>query len=251
MVPQTDLDGDATDPLGIGGSEDEDVLSIGMDNLNGVFEGGGLREGSVVLVVSDPSSQGNAFIGNMVAKRSAYYYTLSRSRESIIERLGEMKNCNLDYVALREINTINPIEAVQNELEQGSTESQENGDGLELPQNGSIIINPVNPIEKAGLDEYRRILHQLREKVVEARGLLILHAVTETGESGLSNRWFTEHFADTVFTLQPDTSGQQVKEYVSVSKLHPLQSLVGSDERVFEIERGLDIDIAASRNVST
>lgn len=217
---------------------DMETLSTGLENLDQAIEREGLRIGTLVAVLSEPSSPGDILAANMIANRPAYYYTFARPEQQVRRNIRPISNVNLDQVQINEVDSETPIETLHGVLE-----------NTEFPRGVTVVLDPVNVLEQRGHEEYKSLLQTLQEKIADKDGLGVLFGVSPE-DSEPENRWLTTYTCDTVMRILHQTSDETVEDYLSMEKLYPGQSMIDEDARVFELSRDLDMDIATSRNIS-
>ena len=176
------------------------LLPTGISVLDREF-GGGIPSGSVVVLKADPASQS----------------------ELILDRLARVREC-------RYLTTVRSVDAVE-----ASITSDEEGDetvvidagggdpfatvldaAAELPDDGTVVVDSVEPLEIEDRAAYGEFLSELRRHVDEAGGLAVLHALK--GDIPDRNRVVTEQVADVVFDLRTTVTGTEIANRLVVPK---------------------------------
>lgn len=221
--------------------ENEDYLSTGLENFDQAFNKGGIRIGTLVGVISDPRSPSETLLGNMIAKRPAFYFTLEKNEAQIKRNIKPIGNVDMGKVEV--ISLHNKREKDQNFCDVAKNVINNKS----FPKGGTIIFDSVNPLEAEDKTAYNNFLSELYSVVNDTRSLGILNAI---GSDSRKNRWVTEQLTDTVLELNHTVRDESIIDTLSVEKLYPGQEFTNSDTQVFDLTRELEIDIASNRNVS-
>lgn len=221
----------------VGEDDEMRVLSTGLDTFDEAFERKGIRLGTLVAVTSDPTSPGEIFAANMIANRPAYYYTCTKRADHVKRNIKNLENVDLNQVKINQVDSEQPIDPLLSGIR-----------ATEYPKGVTIVVDPVNVLENASLDDYRRLLQELEETVHEAEGVGVLYGLSPQEEP--DNRWMTTSVCDTVLAIQQDRNDETIKYSVAIQKVYPKQNLIDEESRVFELTTGLEMDVASSRNVS-
>lgn len=224
----------------VAGSEEE-FLSTGLENFDQAFRNKGIRIGTIVCIVSDPRSPSETLLSNMIANRPAFYFTTDKGEEQISRNIKHISNVNADKVEIIELNE--DVGEHESMCETAISELEDS----EIPRGSSIILDSVNAFEEENRSEYNKLLTKLYSVVNEQGSLGIINAVKSEHQE---NRWVSEQIADTVFELNHVVRDETIADQLSVEKLYPGQEFTNEDTQVFDLTRGLDIDIASNRNVS-
>jgi len=214
------------------------ALSTGMGNLDNKFTRGGLQPGSVVVVQSPPSALGQVVLYNLSAGRPTTYISVGPCDDGTRACLREAGGLDPADLTVEQLPTADPANGLRALL-----------DGLELPEGGTVLVEPANLVETAAShSEYATVLAMLAEQVTAAGGLAGLLAVES--DPPPESRWLTLHEADTVLTVLHEVSTRNVHDHLALEKLHPEQALQDDDSRVFRLPRSLEIDIDTKKNLS-
>lgn len=213
------------------------ALSLGLETLDDFFVEGGVRMGSLVSVRSDPNSLGEYVIANMIAQRPAYYYTLGRSGEHIKRNISDVPNVNFQSVRVKEVKDKEPIDALYSDI---ST--------TDFPTGLTLIIDPINQLEKQECEKYKRLLRMIEKKIRDNKGVTVLHSILS--DDIPQNRWVTEYMCDTSLEVTNEYVDETIKNFVAIRKAYPNQELKQANFRRFELLHDLDTDVTTTRNVS-
>lgn len=177
-------------------------LRTGID----VFDrklGGGLPSGSIVALTANPASQAELFLYELTATRGTLWLSLDRSAEAVRESIGNTPADTGDPT-VRHISGEAPLDNA------GKLVSA-------LPETSNLIIDPVDVLEsQEPHSRFRSFLNDLQNHIFNTNSLAILHCLD--GRSVPALRDTTEHFADVVFELQIDTSGDEVANRLAIPK---------------------------------
>lgn len=182
---------------------DDDLLRTGYEPLDRAF-GGGLEPGSMVAVVAAPASRSERFLSETTAVRGTLYLSTERSAANVQRALESVPTA-----------TGNPTVRRLSD-ENGLAEARSMAD--KLPASSTLVVDPVNALERDGRDEYVSFLDDLKEQLVETGSIGLLHCLN--GHTIPSNRTVTTHAADAVFEITAVTpeTGANVEHYLSVPK---------------------------------
>ncbi|PSQ45881.1 hypothetical protein BRD17_00745 [Halobacteriales archaeon SW_7_68_16] len=217
-------------------TESRYTLSTGMDRLDGTFRDGGLSPGSTVAIVGPSDSITGTLVYNMVADRPTEYISLTRQPEAINESLTTAADTDPNEVSVHDLGDV-PYSAVSDRL-----------DELKLIDESSLVLDPVNGLERTDSETYRTILRRFEERVRETGSFGIVHAVAEDSEP--ANRWQTLSTCSHVFEVLVETGTETIDESLAIRKLGGQDRLREDSRRIFPLPQGLDLDIGATRNVT-
>ncbi len=162
---------------------------------------GGLPAGSVVVLKADPASQSELFLNTFTHVRETLYLTTVRSADAVSDALAEST-----------VQTGDPIvESVDDDPIDGTLDRLEG-----LPDDGTLILDSVEPLEAADRNRYRSCLSDLRSRVDDAGSIGVIHAL-KRGERS-RNRLLTEQVADVVFDLRTSVTGTEIVNRLAVPK---------------------------------
>ena len=161
---------------------------------------GGLPAGSVVVLKADPASQSELFLNTFTHVRETLYLTTVRSADAVSDALAESTVHAGDPVVE---SVDDPIDGTLDRL-------------TELPDDGTLILDSMEPLEDADRHRYRSFLSELRSRVDDAGAVAVVHALKRGGRS--RNRLVTEQIADVVFDLRTTVTGTEIENRLAVPK---------------------------------
>ncbi|GAA0508409.1 DNA repair protein RadA/Sms [Halorubrum aquaticum] len=164
---------------------------------------GGLPAGSVVALKADPASQSELFLNTFAGVRETLYLTTVRSVEAVESGLSASAVETGDPV-VETVDGEDPIEDARERLPS-------------IPDDGTVIVDPTEPLEDADPLRYRSLLTDLVARTDETDATAILHAL-KTGDERSRNRLVTEQVADVVFDLRTVVTGTAIENRLAVPK---------------------------------
>jgi len=177
-------------------------LRTGIDVLDRKL-GGGLPAGSIVVLSAHPASQAELFLYELTATRGTLYLSLDRSAEAVRDSIGNTPTATGDPT-VRHISGEAPLDNARKLISA-------------LPEASNLIVDPVDILElQKPQSRFRSFLNDLQTHIFNTNSLAILHCLD--GRSVPSLRDTTEHFADVVFELRTDTSGDKVDNRMAIPK---------------------------------
>ncbi|RKD97607.1 DUF7125 family protein [Halopiger aswanensis] len=189
---------------------DGDRLPIGADALDRHLDDG-LPAGSIVALVADPASQAERLLYRATELRGTLYLSTEQSRDTV-RRAIETATVAAGEPTIRRV-------AGADALEEATTLVEN------LPDAATLIVDPVDELERRDRSAYVSFLDTLSERVTETGGLAILHCLDDP-----ANRSATLRVADAVFELETVGSGLEagVGHAVSVTKYRPDAGAIGT-----------------------
>jgi KaiC/GvpD/RAD55 family RecA-like ATPase len=198
----------------------QDLLT-GIESLDDNLDGG-LYPGSAVALVADPTSQSEIILAAMTMPRPTCYLTLRRSARSVRRSLSR-----LPYqpdATVRGLSGDEPFETALEFIEN-------------LDEPTTVIIDPVNELERLDPDELSSFLNSAGDHLLEVGGLLVLHCLRS--DAPLPGRETTTSMADVVFDLRTDHTGELIENYLVIPKVrsgkpikHPVKLELTDEVRV-------------------
>jgi len=177
-------------------------LRTGIDVLDRKL-GGGLPAGSVVVLSADPASQAELFLYELTATRGTLYLSLDRSAAAVRESIRTTATETGDPT-VRHITGEAPLDNA------GKLVSA-------LPETSNLVVDPVDILEmQEPPSRFRSFLNDLQNHIFNTNSLAIFHCLD--GRSVPPLRDTTEHFADVVFELRTDTSGDEIDNRLAIPK---------------------------------
>ncbi|MFC7186532.1 RAD55 family ATPase [Halorubrum yunnanense] len=171
-------------------------LPTGISVLDREF-GGGIPSGSVVALKAEPASQSELILDRFSRVRECRYLTTVRSADAVEASLAPGD----DGTIVRDATGDDPLATV---LDAAAA----------LPDGGTVVVDSVGPLE-AG-EGYGEFLSDLRRRVADAGGLVVLHALKAGAPD--RNRIVTEQVADVVFDLRTTVTGTEIANRLVVPK---------------------------------
>jgi KaiC/GvpD/RAD55 family RecA-like ATPase len=191
---------------------------------------GGIPAGSIVLLSADPASQSELFLYELTATRGTLYLTSVRSDQAVRDALDRVPG-RVGDPTVRDIGGGAPLD--------GANRLVSN-----LPEKANLILDILDPLERAETTRYREFLNQLQTHMVNTQGLAILHALDGTDVP--ANRDLSEHMADVVFDLQTDIDGAEVVNRMAVPKFRGGRAL----EETIKFKMTDEVSIDTSRDIA-
>jgi len=164
-----------------------------------------LRTGIDVLVALEahPASQAELFLYELTVTRGTLWLSLDRSAEAVKDSIRH-----------------SPTEAGDPTVRHISGEAPLDNAGKlvsALPEASNLILDPVDVLEaQEPHSRYRNFINELQNHIFNTNSLAILHCLD--GRAVPPLRDTTEHFADVVFELRTDTSGDEVDNRMAIPK---------------------------------
>ena len=177
-------------------------LRTGIDVLDRKLDGG-LPAGSIVVLSANPSSQAELFLYELTATRGTLWLSLNRTAESVQHSL-ENTPAETGDPTVRHISGEAPLDNA------GKLISA-------LPETSNLIVDPIDVLEsQEPPSRFRSFMNDLQNHIFNTNSLAIMHCLE--GRSIPPLRDTSEHFADVVFKLETDTTGDEVENRLSIPK---------------------------------
>ncbi|WP_336344369.1 RAD55 family ATPase [Halalkalicoccus ordinarius] len=204
-------------------------LRTGIDVLDRKLSGG-IPPGSVVALVAPPASQAELLLYELTVPRRTLYLTTERSAEAVRDAF-DRTNAPTGSPEVRRLDGEAPVDAAHRLVEA-------------LPEDSTLIVDPVDTLESQDLPRYRRFLNALQTAMVNTGGLAVLHCLDGlTPPPGRDN---TVYMADVVFSLDTRISGESVENRLAVPKFRGGRAL---DETI-KLELAERVQIDTSRDIA-
>ncbi|GAB3665615.1 DUF7125 family protein [Halopiger thermotolerans] len=220
---------------------DGDRLPVGADALDRHLDGG-LPAGAIVALVADPASQAERLLYRATELRGTLYLSTEGSRKTV-RRAIETSTVDAGEPTIRRV-------AGDDALAEATALVED------LPDAATLIVDPVDELERRDRSTYVSFLDTLSERLAETDGLAIFHCLDFDEPA---NRSATLRAADAVFELETVGSGLEsdVGHAVSVTKYRPDAGAIGTVPIAFDavnagagagpIEPPSDADCGGSR----
>ena len=177
-------------------------LRTGIDVLDRKLDGG-LPAGSIVALAASPSSQAELFLYELTATRGTLWLSLNRTAEAVSDSIEHTPTETGDPT-VRHISGEAPLDNA------GKLVSA-------LPETSNLIVDPLDVLEsQEPPSRFRSFMNDLQNHIFNTNSLAILHCLE--GRSVPPLRDTTEHFADVVFYLETEVSGDEVVNRLSIPK---------------------------------
>jgi KaiC/GvpD/RAD55 family RecA-like ATPase len=179
-----------------------DRLRTGIDVLDRKLDGG-IPAGSMVALSASPSSQAELFLYELTATRGTLWLSLNRTAEAVTDSI-ETTPTETGDPTVRHISGEAPLDNA------GKLISA-------LPETSNLIVDPLDVLEsQEPPSRFRSFMNDLQNHIFNTISLAILHCLE--GRSIPPLRDTTEHFADVVFNLETDISGDEIENRLSIPK---------------------------------
>lgn len=178
-----------------------DWRSTGVEILDRQL-GGGIPEGSIVTLAASPASQSEQFLYELTTAAPALYLTTERPADAVRDAL-ETEDGDTERTDVRAVGQEAPLDEARGHVDRAD-------------EGTNVIVDLVDPLERAAEEEYREFLVGVRAAVAERGGFAMLHALDGRRDSG--HRDLTEYFSDAVFELRTRVRGEQIENRLVVAK---------------------------------
>jgi KaiC/GvpD/RAD55 family RecA-like ATPase len=206
-----------------------DRLPTGISVLDRQL-GGGIPAGSIVTLSADPASQSELFLQELTAARGTLYLTTIRSDQAVRDAY-DRATTRTGNPTIRDVGGDAPLDRANRFIR-------------ELPENATLIIDAVDPLEESRSSRYREFLNELQTHMVNTQSIAILHALK--GESVPENRDMSEHMADLVFDLRTEITSSEIQNRLAVPKFRGGRAL----EEPIKLQLSESVTIDTSRDIA-
>jgi hypothetical protein len=206
-----------------------DRLPTGVEVLDRKLDGG-IPAGSTVALCAQPASQGELFIHELSATRGTLYISLGRTEEAVSESLRRSPT-RVGEPTVRHITGDAPIDNAAKLV--GA-----------LPESSNLIVEPIDVLEREGLDRYRNFLNQVQNHMANTRGLALFYCLA--GENVPEGRDVTRHMSDVVFDLRTEVRGDDIENRLAVPKFRGGRA----PAEVIKLELQENVTIDTSRDIA-
>jgi KaiC/GvpD/RAD55 family RecA-like ATPase len=204
-------------------------LPVGLPVLDRQLAGG-IPPGSIVLFSADPASQSELLLYELTAERASLYLTTIRSGQAVQDAVDRVRT-RVGDPAIRDIGGDAPLDGANRSIH-------------ELSAGANLIVDTVDPLERAESSRYRAFLNDLQTQAVNTESLVVLHAMK--GESPPTNRDMTEHMADVVLDLETVVDGSEIVNRLAVPKFRGGAAL----EETIKLKLTETVTIDTSRDIA-
>jgi len=191
---------------------------------------GGIPAGSIVLLSADPASQSELFLYELTTTRGTLYLTSVRSDQAVRDAIDRVP-APVGNPTVRDVGGGAPLDSANRLVN-------------DLPEGSNLIIDILDPLERADTARYREFLNGLQTHLMNTKGLAVLHALE--GTSVPDNRDLSEHMADVIFDLQTEVDTADVVNRLAVPKFRGGRAL----EETIKLKLAEDVSIDTSRDIA-
>lgn len=209
-------------------------LPTGVTNLDRNIEGG-IPAGTLVVIKTDPSTQGELLLKQLASQHDTLYLSTLRTEPDIRTWLDTNKTTpftNQDSPTRIEYTAMDtPVEAVKEHI------------GMESEQM-NIIVDSVNTLETENHSKYVSMLHGIKTHLANTDSICVLHMLKGEGEP--ENRSVTLALADMVWDVEQERNGTDIDTHLKIPKC---RSGVLPD-KISKIDLGRAVSIDTSRDIA-
>ncbi|WP_433624552.1 RAD55 family ATPase [Halomicrococcus sp. NG-SE-24] len=204
-------------------------LSTGVPVLDRKLDGG-LPAGSTVALSAPPASQSELLLYELTAARSTLYVTTDRD-EAAVDAAFERAPGRTGSPEVRYVPGDAPLEHARRLFRR-------------LPAESTLVVDPVDLLERQDESRYRNFLHDLQHHVQTSDSLAVLHCLD--GRNVPDQRDVTEHVADVVLQLHTEIAGDRVENRLAVPKFRGGRAL----PETIKLELAESVSIDTSRDIA-
>jgi KaiC/GvpD/RAD55 family RecA-like ATPase len=177
-----------------------EAFSTGVPALDRKLDGG-VPPGTLVALLAEPASQSELFLTELAERHETLYLSAERSPTAVSRSVGVSVSANdLAVTALdRDAPVVDALDYVE-----------------QLPDGAAVVVDPVDPLERAEAGRYRSFLTELQSAVTNRDAVAVVHALKHGGAPEQRHR--TEYMADLVLDLQTVVQGDSVENRLRVPK---------------------------------
>ena len=192
-------------------------LSTGVDALDRRLNGG-LPAGTVVALTARPASRADRLLYELASERRTLYLTATRSEGAVGDALSRA-GVDVERCVVREIDAECPLDHAYRLIQQ-------------LSEPATVVIDPVNALERAGEGRLAEFLNALRARLVETDSVGVLHCLDGRGVP--PQRDVTEYVADGVLSVETERRDGELETRLAVPKFRGKPPVTESIELTFE-----------------
>lgn len=204
-------------------------LQTGIEPLDRELDGG-IPPGSMVAYVAPPASQSELLLYELTSARDTLYLTTERSEDAIYDAF-ERSSCPTGEPEVRYIASDAPMQQVGRASQLLSGEA-------------NLIIDPVDLLERGERGQYRALLNQLQNHLINTGGIAVLHCLRSDDTPSL--RTVTEHMADVVLDLRSRVNGTSIETHLAVPKFRGGRAL----SETIKLELADRVRVDTSRDIA-
>jgi KaiC/GvpD/RAD55 family RecA-like ATPase len=211
-----------------GGTAMTDRLPTGIRTLDRKL-GDGIPAGNLVALSASPASQSEQFLRDITGSRQTLVVTTRRPRKAV-ERSMYRTSPRPENVTVREVSGDDPLR------ETYSLTSMLSG-------TANVIVDPVDPLERASTERYADFLNAVRKRAHESGSLVFLHCLD--GHAVPEQRDVTQYIADVVFELTTTVRGDTIQNRLVVPKFRDGEPF----KEPLKLELTNEVSIDTSRDI--
>jgi len=174
--------------------------------------GGGIPPGTLLALFADPASQSELFLHEFAAHQDTLYLSAERGATAVTSTLREGRR-DCEDVAVVALDSDAPVVDAVQQVER-------------LPDGAVVVVDPVEPLERADPGQFRAFLGTLQSKLAGTDGVAVLHGLKHDDTPEQRHR--TAYAADLVFDLVTDADGDTVENHLLVPKFRGDRALTDS-----------------------
>lgn len=203
-------------------------LPTGIDVLDRKLEGG-IPPGRIAALSASPVSQSELFLYELASVRRTVYLTTERTATAVRDVLRKT-GTDPDDVEVHRIRE-EPLAEADRAVR-------------DLPERTTVIVDPVQLLERQDTDRYREFVNDLKERLVDSDSIAVVHCLDR--RSVPAARDTTEYLSDVVFDLSMDVRGETLENRLLVPKFRGGQAL---DEQI-KLNLTAEVTIDISRTIA-
>ena len=207
-----------------------DRLRTGIDVLDRKL-GGGLPAGSMVTLSASPRSQAELFLYELTKTRGTLWLSLNREETAVTDSIRNTPTETGDPT-VRHISGEAPLDNASKLISA-------------LPETSNLIVDPLDVLEsQEPPSRFRSFMNDLQNHIFNTNSLAILHCLE--GRSIPPLRDTTEHFADVVFHLETDISGDEIDNRLAIPKFRGGRAPIDT----IKLELREEVSVDTSRDIA-
>lgn len=163
---------------------------------------GGIPAGSLVTLLAEPASQAELFLSGFVARQATVYLSGEQAPTTVTSALRSQRGA-YDELAVSQLDREAPVSDALAHVEGLTAESL-------------LVVDPVEPIERADAGEFRAFLETLQARLAQTDSVAVLYALKH--DATPSQRHRTEYTSDIVFDLETTRGEDAIENRLFVPK---------------------------------
>ena len=163
---------------------------------------GGIPAGSLVTLLAEPASQAELFLSRFVARQATVYLSGEQAPTTVTSALRSQRGA-YDELAVSQLDREAPVSDALAHVEGLTAESL-------------LVVDPVEPIERADAGEFRAFLETLQARLTQTDSVAVLYALKH--DATPSQRHRTEYTSDIVFDLETTRGEDAIENRLFVPK---------------------------------